>query len=162
GSASPYLSLAGSPLTLTSAATGTSFSLSGAHTYAKPGLFTGTVLVSDAGGGSDSKTVNVTIQGPQTITLATIPSHTYGDAPFALSATGGASSQPVSFAVTGDPSVCALSSPTGAGGTGSTTVTVLKVGTCAITASQAGDAVYHPAPSVTQSFSVQPATLTAT
>jgi uncharacterized protein YjbI with pentapeptide repeats len=92
--------------------------------------------------------------------------HTYGDAPFTISATGSGSGKAVTFA-SSDTTVCIVSGATssvdGSGnGTGSATVTLLKPGTCAITANQAGNTIYHPAPSVTQSFTVQAAPLTVT
>jgi hypothetical protein len=140
--------------------------LSDTHTYAKPGIYTGTVWVYDWGGGADSKTFKETIQGTQSISFPAIPTHTYGDAHFAISATGGASGRPVTFVST-DTTVCTIDESTrgvdGSGnGTGSANVRVLKAGTCAITASQGGNAIYHPAPDVTQSFTVQPAPLTVT
>jgi hypothetical protein len=146
----PPVGLGDNFLSLTPSTDQKSFTLSGSHTYAKPGVYSGTVQVSDQGGGTDSETFTETIHGSQSISFPAIPTHTYGDAPFAILATGGGSGQPVTFAVTGDSSVCTVSGAEsgvdGSGnGTGTATVTVLKPGTCGITASQAGNATYHPA-----------------
>jgi hypothetical protein len=64
-----------------------------------------------------------------------------------LSATGGASGNPVTFNST-TPSVCTTS------GTDGSTVTGVSAGSCSITADQAGNANYNAAPQVTQTFSV--------
>jgi RHS repeat-associated protein len=63
---------------------------------------------------------------------------------FALSATGGASGNPVVFAST-TPAVCSVSG---------STVTVLSTGSCVITANQAGNATYAAATQVTATVSV--------
>jgi hypothetical protein len=162
---------AGNPLTLM-ALSPTTLAFQDSHIYAKPGTYYITVSVSDAlgatnyGGGTDTQTFTYNVVGTQAISFPTIPTHTYGDAPFTISATGGGSGLPVTFAST-DTTVCTVSGATsgvnGSGnGTGSATVTVLKPGTCAIKASQAGAGAYPSAPDVTQSFTVQPAPLTVT
>ncbi len=91
-------------------------------------------------------------QTDQTITFGALADGTYGDAPFTVSATGGASGNPVTFS-SQTPSICSVSG---------TTVTILQVGTCTVRASQAGNASYNPAPDVDQSFTINPATLTYT
>ena len=68
-----------------------------------------------------------------------------------LSATGGASGNPVTFAST-DTSVCTT------GSTNGTTVTFVRAGLCPITASQAGNANYVAAPDVAMSFTIGKAT----
>lgn len=67
---------------------------------------------------------------------------------FAVSATGGASTNPVVFAST-TPAVCTVS-----GGT----VTTVAAGNCALTANQAGNASYSAAPQVTLSVAIGLAT----
>ena len=62
-----------------------------------------------------------------------------GGGTFTVSADGGGSSQPVVFA-TLTPSVCAF--------IGGGTALIISAGTCSITANQAGDANYNPAPQV--------------
>jgi hypothetical protein len=160
------LPLAGNTLTVTPSSDFTSYTLADTHTYTKPGIYTATVWVYDWGGGSASKTFTETVVGNQSITLPSIATRTYGDAPVGISATGGGSGMPVTFA-SSDTTVCTVSGATagvdGSGnGTGNASLTLLKAGTCAITASQAGSAAYHPAQSVTQSFTVKPAPLTVT
>jgi uncharacterized protein YjbI with pentapeptide repeats len=143
----------------------TSFTFSDTHSYAEPGTYIVTVTVSDGAGNGASQTFTDTIQGPQSIEFPSVTSQTYGGAPFTISATGGGSGQAVTFAVTGGSSVCRLSgaangTDASGNGTGTASVTVLTAGTCAITASQAGAGAYLAAPSVTQSFILQPAPLT--
>ena len=69
---------------------------------------------------------------------------------FALSATGGASTSPVVFAST-TPAVCTVSG---------NTVTMVTAGSCSLTANQAGDASYSPAPQATLVVSIGLATPT--
>ncbi len=91
----------------------------------------------------------VTLQ-PQTITFNSIPSQALG-APLTLSATA-SSSLKVSFASNSD-TICTVAD---------TAVTLLKAGTCSITASQAGDTTWAAASPVTQTFTVtlKPQTIT--
>ena len=93
---------------------------------------------------TQSFTVN---QAAQTIVFGALGDKTVGDADFTVSATGGASGNAVTFATTSP--ACSVT-PTG-------TVTILAAGSCAITASQAGNANYNAAPDVTQSFTVDQA-----
>ncbi len=81
----------------------------------------------------------------QAITFAPLPDKTYGDAPFTVSASGGASSQTVQFSASGACSVTGNS------------VTITGAGSCTITASQAGDDNYNPATSVARSFTINKA-----
>ena len=69
-----------------------------------------------------------------------------GGATYAVSATGGASGNPVTFSI--DPSASAVCSISGV------VVSFTGAGTCVITAEQAGDATYAPAPQATQGFTV--------
>ena len=79
----------------------------------------------------------------QTITFGALNNVILGPPPFAISATA-SSGLPVTFAST-TASVCTVSG---------NTVTIVAVGTCSITASQAGNATYAAAVPVTQSFLV--------
>jgi hypothetical protein len=79
----------------------------------------------------------------QTITFAAPVGATYGDANLDPGATA-SSGLPVSY-TTVTPGTCAI-----AGGL----VQLLAAGTCTLTASQAGNASFNPAPTVTQSFSI--------
>ncbi|MCA2997340.1 MAG: hypothetical protein ING75_01940 [Rhodocyclaceae bacterium] len=99
-------------------------------------------------------TVNAAPLTPQTITFGTAPTVTVG-ATGTVSATGGGSGNPVTFtSIT--PTICTVS------GTNGSTVTGVAVGTCTITANQAGSANYNAAPQATQSFSVTAAATTFT
>ncbi len=86
-------------------------------------------------------------QAAQTITFGPLANQTLGTAPFAVSASGGASGNPVTFTA-GPNSVCTSSGINGA------TITVVGVGTCTVIANQAGNANYQAAASVAQSFTV--------
>lgn len=77
----------------------------------------------------------------QTVTFGSLANRHYGDAPLALSATA-SSGLPVSFSATGN---CAVAG---------TLLTLTGAGSCAVRASQAGDANYTPAPDVTQTFTI--------
>ncbi|MCU0494071.1 MAG: NHL repeat-containing protein, partial [Chloroflexaceae bacterium] len=81
-------------------------------------------------------------KSPQTITFDSLANKALGDAPFALNATA-SSGLPVTFTST-TPAVCTVSG---------STVTLVAVGTCIISASQAGDPDFS-AVSVSQSFTV--------
>src|SRR4029079_13178580 len=85
----------------------------------------------------------------QTINFAALGNKTFGDADFGVSATA-TSSLAVSFTASGNCTV------TGA------TVHITGVGSCTITAKQAGDANYNPAPDVPQSFTIAKANQTIT
>ncbi|MEI7901168.1 MAG: YDG domain-containing protein, partial [bacterium] len=88
----------------------------------------------------------------QTITFNALAGKTYGNAPFALSATA-SSGLTVSYA-SSDPTVASVSS---------NIVTVLKAGSTIITASQAGDGFYYsPAAPVGQTLVVSKASQTIT
>lgn len=80
----------------------------------------------------------------QQITFEPLPDVVFGAPPIALTATS-TSGLPVSFAGGGSCSV------------NGTTVTIFDLGTCSVTASQAGDGAYRPAPTVVRSFTVTPA-----
>jgi DNA/RNA endonuclease G (NUC1) len=85
------------------------------------------------------------VKGNQTITFPQPADSIYGDAPFTVAATGGASGNPVTFAASG---ACSSSGFNGA------TITVLAPGSCTITASQAGSAIYNAAADVVRTFQV--------
>jgi hypothetical protein len=87
-------------------------------------------------------TVNATI--PQTISFTNPGVRTLGEAPFFLSATGGASGNPLIFTSQTN-IVCTVSG---------STVTLVAAGTCTIAANQTGNASYAAAPQVTQSITV--------
>ena len=86
----------------------------------------------------------------QAIDFAALAGRTYGDAPFAVGASGGASGNAVTFTASGD---CALTSGT---------LTITDAGSCSVTASQSGNDNYNAAADVTRSFDIGPASLSAT
>jgi endonuclease G len=88
-------------------------------------------------------------KGTQAITFGALGDRTYGDAPFTVSAGGGASGNPVVFAASG---MCV------SGGQNGATITIVAAGACSIAASQEGSDNYGPAPVVTQIFTVSKAT----
>jgi len=81
-------------------------------------------------------------QASQTITFAALPSKTFGDADFSVSATGGASGNPATFTASGNCSVIG------------TLVHLTAVGSCTITAHQAGNTNYSAAPDVARTFAI--------
>ncbi|HOT92133.1 MAG TPA: PKD domain-containing protein [Anaerolineae bacterium] len=80
---------------------------------------------------------------PQTITFPALADKPYNAPPFTITATA-SSGLPVTFTADGVCSVQAI------------TVTLTGSGVCTITAHQAGDAVYAPAPDVMRAFTVAP------
>ena len=88
-----------------------------------------------------------TVPLPQAITFPQPADVSLDAGTVTLTATGGPSGNPVQFAST-TPAVCTTSGPNGA------TVTLVAAGTCAITADQAGNANYEPAPQIQRSFQV--------
>jgi hypothetical protein len=98
------------------------------------------------GGAYLSATTDVTlsvVKAAQTITFAAVSDKTYGDSAFALTVS---SNSGLSVTVTpADTSVCTVAS---------TTVTIVSVGTCSLTALQAGDSEYDAATNVTRSFTI--------
>ena len=138
-------------------AVGDSFSLFGATTYT--GTFASISLPAMPSGLAwDTSQLYVTgvisliSNGtPQTINFAALPAKTFGDSPFALTATA-TSGLTVSYA----------SSNTAVATVAGTTLTIVGVGTTVITASQAGGGGYAPAVSVTQTLTVNPALPTVT
>jgi len=83
----------------------------------------------------------------QTITFDPLGGKTFGDADFAVSASA-SSGLTVSFSAAGN---CTF---------GGSTVHITGAGSCTITASQAGDSTYNPAPDVARTFSIAKANQT--
>jgi hypothetical protein len=77
----------------------------------------------------------------QTITFGALASKQYGDPPFTVSATA-SSGLPVTFTASGS---CKIASGT---------VTISAAGSCTVTANQAGDAAFNPAPALPQPFTI--------
>ena len=118
--------------------------------WGENGFAGSTTALMAAHGGVQVYVHNVTAQ---TITFGAAPSPTVYGTNVTVSATGGASGNPVTFtsATTG---VCTVS------GTNGATVSLIALGTCTISANQAVTAVYTAATQVQQSFTVTRATQT--
>jgi hypothetical protein len=93
--------------------------------------------------------VNPATNTSQTITFAALPPKTFGDAPFALTATA-SSGLPVSYA-NSNPNVATINGDT---------VTIVGAGATNITASQPGNATYAAALDVVRTLTVSPASAT--
>jgi hypothetical protein len=92
-------------------------------------------------------TVQLTVNPiSQTISFTAPSSVTYGTAPIALSATGGASGNPIIFSIISGP-----------GSITGSTLTINGAGSVVVAANQAGNATYTAAAQVTQSIVVNPA-----
>lgn len=102
-----------------------------------------TITVTDGIGNSATKAA-------QTIDAPAIAAHTYGDAPFTVTAKV-SSGLPFSVALESGPATLVAN-----------TVSVTGAGTVKLLFSQAGNANYDPAPSVERVFTVSPATATVT
>ena len=94
-----------------------------------------------------------TTKGTQTITITPLAVKTYGDPVFTISATGGASGNPVTFTS----SNTAIATCTGTNGA---TVTIRSAGSCTIYANQAASASYLAAPQVSQTLTINKKILT--
>ncbi|MBL7875554.1 MAG: DUF1573 domain-containing protein [Cyclobacteriaceae bacterium] len=146
---------ASSGLTVSYTSSNTSVATVSGSTVTIVGQGTTTITASQAGNGNynaasavqQSLTINAK-QG-QTITFNSLPSKTFGDAAFSLSATA-SSNLPVTYA----------SSNTAVATIAGNTVTILAAGSTTITASQGGDATYNPATSVQQTLVVNKANQT--
>ncbi|MEW6052551.1 MAG: S8 family serine peptidase [Nitrospirota bacterium] len=95
---------------------------------------------------NQTETIN---KADQTITFGTLADRTYGDAPFAVSATASSSLTVAFSSLTA--AKCTVSG---------TTVTIVEPGTCTIRASQAGNANYNAASDVDRSFAINKKSLT--
>ena len=147
----------GGPLTYTlnSGALPTGLSLTAATgavtgTTTAIGVFNFSIKAADAFGDSAAHNYTITV-GPATptLTFAAISTHTYGDAPFTVSATS-VSSGAVTYSVTSGPATIA-----------GNLVTLTGAGTVMLGASQAATATYTAA-SASISFTVNPETPTLT
>src|SRR6185436_4926956 len=87
----------------------------------------------------------------QAIVFGALPDRFLTDPPFTITATGGASPNPVTFSST-TTSICTST------GTNGATITMIALGTCTIAANQAGDANYLAAPQVLGTFQVKDGT----
>jgi DNA/RNA endonuclease G (NUC1) len=83
------------------------------------------------------------VKGDQTISFDAPADRPYDDPPFVVTATGGASGNPVTFTASG---ACT------SGGANGATITIVAAGACTITASQAGSELYDAAPDVSRTL----------
>ncbi len=125
----------------------------------------GSYAINVSGGADDSYTFSyvagtlVIAPAAQTISFGAIPGVTFGNPPFALSASA-SSGLPVAFSIVSGPATLAGNTVTltGAGNT----VTLTGAGTVTVRALQPGSANYNSAPNVDRSFTVAKATLVVT
>ena len=137
----------------TSLASGTSCTLSinfSPLPSSSPGALNESVSITDntLNGTSvpQSTSLTGTVQSTQTITFAPTSPVYYGNPPLTLSATGGASGNPVVFSI--------VSGPGSVSGTNNSTLTITGVGTIVVAANQAGNSSYAAATQVTRSVTV--------
>ena len=165
----------GNALTITTASTSgltVELAISGGTTsatltYVSPGVYSlsnvassGTIIFTASQSGTTDynpatlgKTLVVSINN-QVISFGPLTPNTYGDVPFALTA-----SSTSSLTVTFSSSNSAVAS---CGGANNATVTITGAGTAIITASQEGNGTYNPAQDVFQTLTVSQATPTIT
>jgi hypothetical protein len=132
------LAVASGPCTVDSATSPANVHISGGGTCV--------VTASQAGDGNwqaapdETRSFEIAKAG-QTIAFGELADHTYGDGDFPVSATA-SSGLPVTFSATG---VCTVADGT---------VHITGAGDCTVTASQAGDDSWNPAPDVSRTFAV--------
>ena len=85
----------------------------------------------------------------QAITFGALSDRALGSGAVTIAATGGGSGNPVTF-VAGPNTICSA----GLSSNNSASVSLLAIGTCTVTASQAGNSAYNAAAAVSQSFNV--------
>jgi hypothetical protein len=124
----------GSVAVISSPASGSTFPI---------GTRTVNCTATDAHGNSSSASFTVTVQGAQTINFGSLSGKTFGDAPFAVSATGGTSGQPVTFSIVSGPATIS-----------GNVVSLTGTGFVTVRASQAGAGDYLAAANVDRSFAV--------
>jgi hypothetical protein len=120
------------------------------NTYTALGTYTVTATTTDSSGAVDVVNTTIAVQDAQSITFPPPGGGNVGGSE-TLSASGGASGQPVVFSVDGS------TSPSGAcsvSGTNGTTVNFAHAGSCVIDANQAGDTNYSAAAQTSQTITV--------
>ncbi len=128
--------------------TGSTLSINGSADFETKSSYSIRIRATDSGAGNLTfeKNFAVTINDvtiPQIINFAALGGKTLGDAPFNVSATGGASGQPVTFSIVSGPATIA-----------GNTVTLTGAGDVTVRASQAGNADYFAATDVEETFNV--------
>ncbi|MCX7109303.1 MAG: hypothetical protein NTX45_04040, partial [Proteobacteria bacterium] len=102
---------------------------------------------------ADQATLAFTVNKANQIILCQSPPTGVVGVPVPVPCTGGNSGNPVVIR-SQTPSICGISGTTDIGGVSSITVTGVALGSCTVTANQAGNANYNAAPQVTPSFNV--------
>lgn len=143
--------VAANPLTLTKNGSGV-VPTTNIYVRAASGLalgdYSGNISLTSTGQTTKTVACNATIvKGTQTLSFGSLAAKIYGESSFTIAATGGASGSPVIFS-SSDTNIATCS------GTNGTTVTIIGVGTCTISANQAGSANYNAAAAVVQTFTV--------
>lgn len=111
------------------------------------GTWSGTITASNGTAPADSQEFAITIaKADQTIDFENPGDQTFSTEPVTLTASSTSGLAVTFVSLTAE--VCQVAG---------NSVMMLDVGTCSIRADQSGDANYNPAPSVTQSFLIQPA-----
>ncbi len=143
---------ASSGLAVSYASSNTSVATLSGNTVTIVGAGTTTLTASQAGNTNYNAAPDVpqplnviSVKQNQTITFNTLPDRTLGDAVFTLTAAA-SSSLAVSYSTTSDKITISGSQ-----------VTLVKAGRAAITANQAGNASFNPAPGVERNFCIKPA-----
>jgi len=147
-----------SPLTISYSSSDESVITISGNTATIIGIGTSTITASQSGNDNYNAAANVTQDQiivsasltNQTISFGALNAVTYGDASFSLTATGGASGNPVTY-LSSDPTIASISG---------NIVSIIKPGIVTITASQAGSSSYNIAPSVNQTLTINQKTLT--
>lgn len=111
--------------------------------------FTIGVIGANAYSATTTQSLSIHVGLAQTITFGAIATHTYGDADFGISASS-TSALVVSFSSTS--TACSITD----NNDGTATVHIAAAGSCAIAATQAGDATYSAAPEIDQTFTIDP------
>ncbi len=135
---------AGSPITVTGLTNGVSYT------------FTVTATNSAGTGSASGASNSITPASPQVITFANPGTQSFGTSPD-LSILGGGASSTSGLTVTFTSSTTGVCTITSAG-----VLTFVSTGTCTVNADQAGDSTYLPAPQVSRSFTVNPASQSIT
>ena len=133
--------------------TGSTLSINGSADFETRSSYSIRIRATDSGAGNltfeKNFMVSITdVTIPQTITFGPLEGKTFGDAAFNVSATGGASGQPVTFTASGPVSLSGNE------------VTITGAGSVTITAHQNGAGDYTAAADVDQTFTVAKATQT--
>lgn len=139
------------PATATTSPAGLSVALTYNGSATAPsaaGTYTVVATVNDTNYQGTASGPLVIAPASQSITFGTLPSRTFGDAPFSVSATA-SSGLPVEFSIVSGPALVS-----------GNTITLTGAGTVVVRAAQPGDTNRQPAPVVDQSFTVAKAAAT--